>query len=470
VLSALVFWSTAICVAYLLMVFGAYAILVVFAVLETTVRSQQRRAEDFDTLEASRFSSPVSVVVPVHNEENVLSAVLDSLLGLRYPELEIIVVDDGSTDGTLELLRSRLQLVARESYFRRIVETEPIQVLYASEVAPHVRVVVKRNGGKADALNAGLNVARYGYICCVDGDTIYAEDALLKGMRLAMRDPERVVGVTSQIAVASRPESEQADGSDVKLELLDRTILSNFQHIEYLRSFLNNRLAWSRLKVMLCASGAFTIWRRDLLEELGGFSRAFTCEDIEMTFRAHERQLRTGRPYEIISLPEAVATTEAPDRIRSLIAQRARWQRVTLETVWHYRRMILNPRYGVVGLLGLPFYIASEVLAPVFEVLAFVNLAVALWLGLFAWPAYLVFLAIISFANAILSAAAIMLDDATGRSYRLRHVLRLLLLGPLELVAYRPILMWARLRGTWGFLHGHRGWEKFERNVRPAEL
>lgn len=464
-LASAVFWATLVCIGYLLLIIGVYAVLAVFAALESVLRGQQRRAEDFETLERSRLTPPVSVLVPVYNEAEVIEPVLDSLLALRYPELEIVVVNDGSTDGTLEILRDRYALRRRERFYRRQIGTRALRAIYASEKHPHLCVVDKVNGGKADALNAAMNLARYPHVCCVDGDTIYREDALLKTMRLVTRDPERLIGVTAQVAVSSRPEQDAGAG---QAEPLDRTVLANFQHIEYQRSFLNNRLAWSRFGFMLCASGAFSIWRRDVLEEVGGFSPTFTCEDIELTFRMHEHHLRRRRDYAIVSIPDVVAVTEGPARLGALVAQRARWQRVMLETIWSYRHMLLNRRYGLVGAAGMPLYLASEVLAPVFELLSIVTLVAGLVLGVVAWPVYVVVLVTIMLANATLFAAAILLDDATSRAYRLRHVVHLLLLGLAELVAYRPILVFARFKGTWGFLRGRRCWNKFDRNRRPS--
>ena len=219
---------------------------------------------------------------------------------------------------------------------------------------------------------------------------------------------------------------------------------------------------------MLCAIGAFQLWRRDLLEEVGGFSREFTCEDIELTFRIHERLRREGRPYSILCLPDPVGTTEAPDTIRKLIAQRERWQRVITETVWHYRRMLLNPRYGTVGMLGMPFYVLSEVLAPVFELTSLVALPVAFAVGDFSWRVFALALLAISLGNGVLSGSAILADDRQSRSYRLRDLARLFALAPLDLVLYRPLMAWARVKGTWRFLRGDKGWHKFARNERPA--
>jgi cellulose synthase/poly-beta-1,6-N-acetylglucosamine synthase-like glycosyltransferase len=454
-----------VCFAYLVVVYALYALMVIFSALENAVRHQEMRHEDYATIEHSPFTPPVSVIVPIFDEGPVLAGVLDHLLALRYPEWELIVVDDGSGDGSIERLHAELDLEPYHVFERRIRETEPVGAIYRSTRHPHVRVVVKANGGKADALNCGLNHARYRYVCTLDGDTIYSPDALLQGMRLAARDPGRVVGVTSHIGVADLPERWRPDSG---VELIDSTLLSNFQHLEYLRSFLNNRLAWSRFNAMLCSSGAFSIWRRDVLEEVGGFSRDFTCEDIEMTFRVHELHLREKRPYQILSLPTMVAKTEAPGKVRALVLQRARWQRACLETMWHYRRMLGRRSYGNVGTFGLPLYAISEGVSPAAELLALAVLVPAAVTGLVSWPAYAVFAATLCFANGILTAVAVLLEDMTSRSYRLRHIARLVFVSPLELLLYRPIIMWARMRGTFEFLRGDRHWGAFERNTRAV--
>jgi poly-beta-1,6-N-acetyl-D-glucosamine synthase len=455
-----------ICGIYLAVVFAWYAALLVFSALEQALRAHERRSEDFQTLAGSRFTIPVSIIAAVYNERPVVVSSVASLLDQEYPEFEVITVDDGSTDGTFEELRDAFELEPEAMYPRLRYDTRAVAGTYRSRTDPRLLVVRKLNGGKADALNCGLNYARFRYVLGVDGDTIYRRAALLHGMRLAIRDPARVIGVTSHIAISFEPERslEEVDG----YRRVDASLLCNFQHLDYLRSFLNNRLGWTRLGFMLCSVGAFHIWRRDVLEEVGGFSRRFTCEDIELTFRIHERFRREGREYAIVALPDTVATTEGPNSIRALIKQRARWQRVIAETVWHYRRMLFNPRYGSVGLLGLPFYLVTEMLAPVFEVLAILATLVGIWSGALNWVDLALVVAVLSVAAAVLSAMAVLMEDRTTRSYRIRDLLRLQLIAPLDLVLYRPLHAWARVRGTIDFLRGRRDWDKFERNRRPA--
>ncbi len=457
-------WTVVSCFIYLGVVFLVDVVLLAVAAVENGRRLRQRRVERLDVFRDSSLAIPVSVIVPVYNEGAVVVPVVRSVLALQYPQLEIIVVNDGSTDNTLALLEREFELKPRAIFTRQVFTRGEDPTTYHSEIDPRLVVIHKpiNGGNKAVALNYGLDFCRYPFVCCVDGDTIYERNALVKAMAPVHRDPERVVGVTSRIGVSTRPE-QTTDGSREKA---DTSFLGAFQHLEYLRSFLNDRLAWSRLGFMLCTSGAFMLYRRDLLEEVGGFSPDFSCEDIEVTFRVHEHQLRTGRDYRIVALPDKVATTEGPASLRSLVSQRTRWQRVTLETVWHYRRMIGNPRYKTVGLIGTPFFLLSEGLAPLFELAGVVSLTMAIVLGLFQWQALVGFLVLITFANALLTSAGVWLEDAANRSYSPRELTRLLLLGPCELIIYRPILAWSRLKGTIGFLRGERGWAKFDRNHR----
>jgi biofilm PGA synthesis N-glycosyltransferase PgaC len=454
----------AACLGYLLLTNAVYVVLAVIGAVENGVRRHESAAEDYATLASSRFTIPVSVIVAAYNEETAIVSTVRSLLALDYPEHEVIVVNDGSSDGTMERLREAFALEPFETFVRKVFPTEDVRAVYRSDAEPNLLVVDKENGGKADGLNAGLNVARYRYVCGVDADTVFDRDALLKGMRLVVQDPGRVVGVTSHLTIALDPERTMAAPRGQRE--VDRRPFVAYQHLDYLRAFLNNRLAWSRMGFMLCSVGAFQIWRRDVLEELGGYARGFTCEDIELTFRVHEKFLRDGRDYAILCLPDNVGTTEGPDTVRKLVSQRERWQRVIDETVWHYRNMWFNPRFRSVGLVGVPFYLLTEVLAPAVEVLAVGALALSLTLGVFELPAFLLMLGAIAFTNAALTACAILLDDYQSRTYRPRDLARLLLLAPLDLVLYRPIIFWARMKGSWRFLRGDKAWHKFERNVR----
>jgi biofilm PGA synthesis N-glycosyltransferase PgaC len=459
-------WTVIVCLGYVVAVYGAYGAMITYSMLEERFRRRRRIFESLDRVRASTLTIPVSIIAPVYNEAPVVAASTRSFLEIDYPEYEVIVVNDGSTDDTLAVLLSEFDLEPIEHFYRRRYESGPIRGLYRSRTHPKLIVIDKVNGGKADSLNCGLNLARYRYICGVDGDTILSRTCLLNGMRLALVDPQRIVGVTGHIAISSRPEEALAkDGEPAKL---DSRPLLVFQHCDYLRSFFNNRLGWTRLNTMLCAVGAFQIWRSDVIEEIGGFSTTFTCEDIELTFRVHEHFRRLGKPYEIVALADTVGVTEGPDTVRKLIAQRERWQRVILETVVSYRRMMFRRRYGTVGFIGVPFFILSEVIAPVFELLALLALIASVALRTLEPEQGLLTLVALALMNGLMTSAAVLLEDRTSRVYPLRDLVRLILLGPLDLVMYRPFIVWARMKGTWRYLRGDQGWHKFERNARPA--
>ena len=454
------------CFAYLLLVNLVAVVFLLVGAVENAVRKHDADSHDYATLETSRFTIPVSVIVAAYDEEVVVASTVRSLLAFEYPEFEVVVVNDGSSDDTLARLQEAFELAPYEMFVRRIFTTAPVRGIYRSALHPNLVVVDKDNGGKADSWNAALNVARYRYVCGVDADTVFDPKALLKVMRVVVNDPARIVGVTSQISTARDPEAILA--SPVGSRRVDGGVLGLYQHLDFVRAFLNNRLAWSRLGFMLCSPGGFQIWRRDVLEEIGGYSPHFTCEDIELTFRIHERYRCEGRDYEIRCLPDSVAVTEGPDDVTKLVSQRERWQRVIDETVIHYRRMWFNRRYGSVGMVGAPFYLLTEVLSPAVELLALASLAAAALLGIFDLEIFLVVVAAMAFVNAALTAGAILFDDLQSRLYRRRDLARLLFWAPFDMVLYRPIIAWARFKGSWRFLRGDKAWHKFERNVRAA--
>jgi len=454
------------CTAYLALLYTLYFTLMVVGHVEARRRRRERAVDDVDTLATSRFAPGVSIIVPAYNESGGLTGAVRSLLALDYPEYEVVVVNDGSTDATLDSLVDALDLVAVEATSREAVPTQPVERYYRTAADPRLLVIDKRNGGKADALNAGLNHSRYRYVCGVDADMVLAPGALTRAMREIAREPEYVVGLTSYFENARDPAAALENG--LQGAAPDTRPLFAFQTFDYLRAFFNNRTPWARMNFMLCAAGAFQLWRRDLVEDLGGWSAEFTCEDIELTFRVHRVLRERGRAYRIACLPDCVGVTEGPDSVRNLVSQRERWQRVILETCWANRRMWFNPRYGTVGLLGVPYYLVSEIVAPVFEIVAIGTLLAGGLAGLIDWWQFAVLTLLITFANSALTTGALLNLDLESRAYRASGIARLVGLMPLEMVVYRPVMAWARLKGTWRFLRGDQAWHKFERNVKVS--
>jgi cellulose synthase/poly-beta-1,6-N-acetylglucosamine synthase-like glycosyltransferase len=455
--------SVLLCAAYLCVVYAMYVGLMLVGFAESRRRRRRKRAEDVDAVATSRFSPPVSILVPACNEESMIEDAVRSLLGLDYAQLEVIVVSDGSTDATIDRLRKRFDLLPVAEHSREVVASQPVRAAYRSSFEPRLLVLDKDPGGKADALNAALNHCRYPYVCGVDADTVFDRGALSTTMGAFMTEPGSVVGLTSFFETSADPAASLVGGS--KYRIPDARSLLLYQTLDYLRAFFNNRVAWSRLGFMLCAAGAFQVWRRDLVDELGGWSPDYTCEDIEFTFRVHRRLREAGREYRVLSLSQRIGVTEGPDSLRKLVSQRERWQRVIVETWWANRRMCLNRRYGSVGLLGMPYYLLSEIVAPFFEVLAIATLVAGAVAGLMDWSVFALVLLLMSLLNSTLSTGALFMADLESPAYRLRGVLKLLALMPFELLVYRPAMSWARVQGSWRYVRGDKAWHKFERNV-----
>ncbi|MDQ3068651.1 MAG: glycosyltransferase [Acidobacteriota bacterium] len=465
-MTAALYWVVVTCLAYLCIVYLVSLALLAASLAEHAYRIRRDLSTNDDTLLESAFAIPVSVLAPVYNEASIIVHVVETLLAQNYPQHEVIVINDGSTDDTMQVLTSSFELEPRSVFYRRVLDTAQVRCTYVSRRHPNLIVVDKDNGGKADALNCGVNLARYRYVCTVDGDTIYEPNALENGMRAAQQNPEHVIGVTSAVAIRRDPEAGRRFAFGV--HRIDVDPLTNFQLLEFFRSFLTTRMGAGRWGFMLCASGAFALWRRDVLIELCGFSSDFTCEDIEFTFRAHETFRRMRRPYRILALGSVAGTTESPASLRDLIVQRARWQRVILETVWAYRRMLFNPRYGSAGMAGLPYYVISEVSAPFFQCLAAVAFVTAWALGQLDMRALQLIL-ILALGNGILTNVALMLQDSHSRAYPMRDLVQLVLLGPLDLLLYRPIMFVAQTKGFVDFLRGDKAWHKSDRRRRASQ-
>jgi cellulose synthase/poly-beta-1,6-N-acetylglucosamine synthase-like glycosyltransferase len=460
VLGDVVWWILMGSLAYLLVLYASASI----AIGRNAIRGfrvRETMTDDPASLAVSRFTIPVSLLVPAHNEEGLVVAAVSSLLELNYPEYEVIVVSDGSTDGTIERLKAEFDLKPREVFYRRVLPTADVHRIYRSARDPRLIVVDKSRGGKGDALNCAVNLARYRYVCSVAADTVYNRDALLSTMPLAIRDPAHVLGVTADVAVRIHPSDQDGDRA------IDRHLLSNFQQLERLSVVLSNRLVWTQLGFRLGSARAFGIWRRDAILDVRGFSTDRRSQEVDISFRIQEKYARDGQPGRVVALAEMVGTTEAPDSFGRLIRQRARWHRLTLETVARHREMLFNPRFGLAGLIGMPYYLLTMVVTPMMKLLCAVTAVLAVLIGVLDALDFLRLVGILAFGHGILVAASLALQESGTRAYRVSELSRLLLLGPFEVVLYRPAVLYASLKGTWGFLTGERSWDKLERNPTP---
>jgi cellulose synthase/poly-beta-1,6-N-acetylglucosamine synthase-like glycosyltransferase len=240
--------------------------------------------------------------------------------------------------------------------------------------------------------------------------------------------------------------------------------LVSFEMLDYIRSHLANRLSLSRFDSMLCVCGGFGIWRKDFLIEIGGYSSDFTCEDIEITFRAYDYIIKNKKPYKILMMPHCVAWTEGPNLVKNLIRQRNRWQRVINETVWHYRHMLFNGRYGWIGFMGVPYFFLYESLGVFFETASLIVLFLGTVLGRLRVEDFLLITLIMLLYYTITALVSLLIFDKNQRLFSLKDMAKLSALSFLEFFGYRQIILTARIMGTIAFFKGDKRWDKFERN------
>jgi cellulose synthase/poly-beta-1,6-N-acetylglucosamine synthase-like glycosyltransferase len=402
------------------------------------------------------ISPPISLLVPAFNEQLSIVDSLRSMLALNYPSFEVIAVNDGSKDETLQAMIDGFGLKPILRHYAEVVPHEPIRGLYGSPQHPRLLVIDKGNGGKSDALNAGINLSRFPIFCAVDADSILESDALLRAVQPFIDDPVRTVAVGGTIRIANGCRIER--GRMLAFGL-PRNLLALFQTIEYLRAFLMARLAWSRLRTLTIISGAFGLFKRQTAIEVGGYSHGTVGEDMELVVKLH-RHLRDRRQdYQIVFVPEPVCWTEAPESWRVLGRQRSRWQRGALETFFRHRDMLFRPRYGRIGLLGFGHVLVVDVLGPPIEVLGYVLVPMLWMLDLLSMDYLLAFLALTFVFGIFVSVASLILEEIELQ--RVPRVMDLLLLtgiAVLENFGYRQISNLWRLRGMWQFLRGAQGW------------
>jgi len=405
---------------------------------------------------------PVSVVVPAFNEGQGIIDSVRSFLSLRYPVFEVIVVNDGSTDQTLARLIEAFDLKPWKAVYRKSLPSKPIRGIYRSPVQPKLIVVDKVNGkGKADAMNAGLNVSRYPLFCAVDADSILESDALLKIVRPFLEDPERTIAAGGIIRLSNGCQVREGQVTGVAIP---RNWIARFQVLEYLRAFLGGRLGMAMLRSTLIISGAFGIFRKDIAVACGGYRAASITEDIDLVIRMQKLMHDEQRPFRIQFIPDPICWTEAPESLRVLARQRGRWHRGLIQTLVKYRRMLFNPRYGVAGLFAMPFYALFELTGPFIEVTGYVLFASHVLLGQVNYPFAVVFFFVAIFYGTFVSLLSILLEELSEHRYpRLRDILILTASGVAENLFYRQYLGVVRAWSLIDYLKGRNVWGAMEK-------
>jgi len=416
---------------------------------------------DYRQLMQSEMTWPISLIVPAHNEEKTIVETVRSLMMVNYGEFEIIVVNDDSSDETLKRLVDAFDMARTDQVYRRRIRTSPVRGIYASLLHRNLTVVDKARGGKADALNAGINLSRYPLFCSIDADSVIEDNALLRVVKPFMENPLETVAAGGIVRIVNG--CEVREGRVVQIALPDRP-LAVFQVVEYLRGFLTGRVGWSALKALLIVSGAFGIYKKEEVVAIGGYALDTETEDLDLVMRLHEHMLRTRRKHRVVFVPDPVCWTEAPATLRVLVRQRTRWHRGLIRSLWRHKGMMLNPRYGSVGLFAIPYFFFFEMLGPFVEIAGYAAVIASYLLGILNTDFFLLFLAMAILYGIFLSVAAILLEEISFRRYPgWLDLVKLLVFGILENFGFRQLLSFFKIQAVWQLARRRRAWGRMER-------
>ncbi|HYG01723.1 MAG TPA: glycosyltransferase [Chryseosolibacter sp.] len=462
-IEVLIFIVNILVLLYAVTMAFAYVLLALLSIWEMRLYKNRNYYVDYRSILSSPFAPGVSLIAPAYNEALTIIDNVKSLLSISYNNFEVIIVNDGSKDDTLQKMIDSFDLVVVPFAMRNQISTKLVRAIYKSRnrAFKKLTVVDKVNGGKADALNVGLNVSNQELVACIDVDCIIEADALLKMVKPFMEDPEKVIASGGVIRIANSCVVEE--GRLIKVRLPENQI-ARFQVLEYIRAFLMGRMAWSRINGLMLISGAFGMFRRDIAISAGGYNHNTVGEDMELVVRMRAMLYEQKKRHRVVYVPDPLCWTEAPVTYKVLGRQRNRWARGTFETLWIHRRMFFNPQYGVIGTLSYPFWFFYEWLSPFIELFGLIYFAVLAAFGLANWTFFLCLLAAVYAFAFFISMLALLSEEMSFFKYtQKRDYGKMILTALIEPIWFHPRVVWWAISGNIDLIKGKKSWGEMTR-------
>lgn len=450
---------------YALAIISAYFILAFISVKELLRNYHTAKITNYDAILSSPFAPLITVIAPAFNESLTIVENIKALLGLYYPSFEIIIVNDGSKDNTLQKTIDAYDLEIVPYAIDYKIPCQEILGIYKSKrkAYSNLTVIDKRNGGKADALNSGINIAKGDYFISIDVDSIIDPHALNKLIKPFFEETDqKVIAVGGVIQIANDCKIE--DGQMVEVDVPHK-FLPKCQVVEYNRSFLLGRMAWSRLDGLLLISGALGLFDKEVVIACGGYYTKTVGEDMELVVRMREYMANQKLKYKVIYISDPLCWTEAPSSLKILGRQRNRWTRGTIDTIFLHRKIFFNPKYGFMGMVSHPYWVFFEWLAPVIEVFGLLYFITIALLGEPNWPYFMVMICFVYFFAITFSIYAILFDHLVYHRYKKRKmIIKLILTAWIEPILYHPLVVYWGIRGNIDyFIRRKKTWGKMTR-------
>jgi cellulose synthase/poly-beta-1,6-N-acetylglucosamine synthase-like glycosyltransferase len=455
-LYGILFYSFLVVLLYLFI--GTYSTIELRKYLRTNSFS------DWGVLAASEHLPGISILAPAYNESANIIENVRSMLSVNYNKVEVIIINDGSKDNSLEKLIREYDLQKTTIFINEQIRTKKVKGVYKSNnpIYHKLTVVDKENGGKSDALNVGVNLAKYGYVVCLDVDCILEQDALLKMIKPFLEETKvRVIASGGVIRIANNCKIE--NGRLIKINL-PKKLLERIQIVEYIRAFLLGRMAWSRMNGLLLISGAFGAFDKEIVIKCGGYNYKTVGEDIELIVRMRRYMAEHRLPYKVTFIPDPLCWTEVPSDYKVLGRQRNRWTRGTVETMRMHKAIFLNPRYGLLGMVSYPYWYIFEFLAPIIEFIGLIFFFVFAYLGLVQWGTFFILLGCILSFGFLYSVFAVLIEVLTYNQYKGKNdIFKLFIAAFLEPFVFHPFIVWSAIRGNLDFLRKKNTWGEMTR-------
>ncbi|MFM8433066.1 MAG: glycosyltransferase family 2 protein [Bacteroidota bacterium] len=450
---------------YSLSLFTTYLVLSILSAREIIKYIRRNSFIDYRDILTAPTAPSISIIAPAYNEAKTIVENVRSLLNIHYVNFEVIIINDGSKDETLQLMIEGYDLEKVPYAYDQVLDCKRIRGIYKSRIPSlgKLTVVDKENGGKADALNAGINVSRHELFAAIDVDCVLEYESLLKMVKPFMeeRGAEQVIAVGGVVRIANS--CEVKDGKIIKVRLPEK-LIPRIQVLEYIRAFLLGRMAWSRINGLILISGAFGMFDKKLAIEAGGYNHKTVGEDMELVIRMRRLMEERKQQYKVVYLPDPLCWTEAPSNLTILGKQRNRWTRGTAETLWMHKKIIFNPSYGFLGMVSMPFWFLFEWMAPIVETIAFLYLIMMTFLGILNIELFIVLFFLIYAFAFMYSSGALLFEELSFHQYkRKRDVLRLLGTALIEPLFIHPINVYNAIRGNLDLMTGIKNWGEMKR-------
>lgn len=449
---------------FALLIMSSYVVLGSISISSLRGYLKKNSFVNYQVILNSEMAPRLSLLAPAFNEALSIEENVQSLLSLNYNNFEVIVINDGSSDNTLHLLKDAYDLFPVDSDTTEQINTQKVIKVYKSKKTAFNKLTVidKVNGGKADALNVGLNYSKNPYVVCIDVDCVLEKDALLKLAKPYLEHSDsRVIATGGVVRIANSCISES--GRLVQINAPSK-YLPRIQVLEYLRAFLLGRMAWSKLDGLLLISGAFGMFDKEIAIRAGGYDPTTVGEDMELVVRMRRFMIENDLKYSVSYIPDPICWTEAPETFSVFKKQRSRWTRGTMETLWEHKKMFMNPRYKVLGLLSIPYWTFFEYFAPILELLGIFVTFYMIAKGLISWPLFLLIIAMVYIFAVMISCLALLTEEYTYSQYsKVKDLKRLFIAALIEPFCFHPLTLYAALLGNWEKLRGKNSWGEMKR-------